>query len=136
MTPRPTSITVIGWIEIAFGIIGALGLIAKAALHHNPTMMLSLERYHVPASVEMMTNFVGTSATLACGIGLLNRQNWARYLYVGWSLVSFVFTAVLFKAYVLFFFVPTLVIFLVIVYFLFGAAATEYFTGKKAQEKV
>jgi hypothetical protein len=122
---------VIGWLEIAFGIIGVLGLIAKSALHHQPTMMLSLERFPVPDSIEILANFLGTTATLACGIGVLKRQNWARYLYVVWSLVSFALTAVLFKTYVWFFFIPTLAVFLIILYFLFRPVATDYFTGRE-----
>lgn len=129
MAYRPTSITVIGWFETVFGLLGALSLVIRPVPEPMPGMLQSLLRFHPPATAVYIGNLVGVCVTLACGIGLLKRQNWARYLYVGWSLVSYLYFVIIFQIFVLFFFIPTLVLTLVIIYFLFSPAAKQYCTG-------
>lgn len=45
-------------------------------------MLPALERIALPNQVHIVIAFLGAAIGLACGIGLLKQQNWARYLYV------------------------------------------------------
>ena len=134
--PRPTSITIIGWLETVFGALGLLATLGMAVRRGGPIMFPAPERIALPNQVHIVIAFAGAAIGLLCRIGLLNRQNWSRYLYVGWSLVNFAYTIVIFSLYMLFFLIPSAVVFLVIVYFLFTPVAKQYFTGNGTQEKV
>lgn len=129
MAYRPTSITVIGWFETVMGLLGILSLVIKPGPESMPGMLQSMLRLHPPAAAVYVGNLVGVCITLACGIGLLKRQNWARYLYLGWALLSDVYFVIVFQTYVLFFFIPMLALTLVIIFFLFTPTAKQYFTG-------
>jgi len=108
MAYRPTSISVIGWYQVIVGLLGVLSLVIKPGPESMPGMLQSMMRLHPPAAAVYVGNLVGVCVTLACGIGLLKRRNWARYLYLGWSLLSDVYLAAIFQTYVLFFDPPCL----------------------------
>jgi len=136
MTPRPTSITVIGWLEIVGGVIGLLAALGMVARRNGPNMLPTLERIVLPMPIHIAIAFLGAALGLVCGIGLLHRQNWARFLYVGWWLVSFVYSIIIFRSYMPFFLIPSVVIFLIFIYFLFRPVATQYFTGNGAHDNL
>ncbi len=129
MTPRPDSITVIGWLLIVFGVFGILGLLLMAAIWNSPMVQQALAQSHAPISVQITVGLSGMIIRPACGIALLLRQNWARFVYVGWSLIACAY-AVITSPCTPLLLIPSLVLTLVIVYFLFRPVATEYFTGK------
>ncbi len=135
MTARPISITVIGWILIVFGAFGVLGILVTAAMWNSPLMQQMLARVHAPIPVQIAVGVTGMIIRPACGIALLLRQNWARFLYVGWSLCAFAYTIVS-SPYTPLILIPSVVLTLVIVYFLFTPIARQYFTGNGAQAKV
>ncbi|MDE2346475.1 MAG: hypothetical protein KGL13_08405 [Gammaproteobacteria bacterium] len=129
MAYRPTSITVIGWFETVIGLLGALTLTIRPGEESMTGMLQSMLRFHPPTAAVYVGNLLGVCVTLACGIGLLKRQNWARYLYLGWSLLSDVYFVMVFQTYVLFFFIPSFLLTLVIIFFLFTPTARKYFTA-------
>lgn len=131
MPVRPISVTVVAWLLIVFGIFGAFGVLFMALLWDTPLMQQNLARIHAPLPLQVAIGLAGAVIRPACGIALLFRQNWARYLYIGWSVVALSYAAVTspFTSWLL---VPSLVLTLVIVYFLFTPAARQYFTGETA----
>lgn len=131
MAYRPTSITIIGWFETIMGVLGALTLVIRPRPDPMPDVMQSLLRIHPPALAVYIGNLVGVCVTLACGIGLLKCKNWARYLYLAWSLFTYIYFVIVFQTYVFLFFIPMLVLTLVIIYFLFTPTAKKYFTASE-----
>jgi hypothetical protein len=129
MNARPTSVTVIGWILIVFGICGLLGMLLFAGLMNSPLVQQTMEASRVPASVQLAVGFAGVAVYLVCGISLLKRQGWARFVYAIWGLASFVYMF-LSSPYPSLLMIPSAVLYLVIVFFLFRPAARTYFAGK------
>ena len=104
------------------------------ALRNNPIMQSAMASNLLPVSAMLVFGLSGATITIICGVALLKRQNWARFLYVGWSLAGAIFGIVT-TTYSFALYIPSLALLLVIVYFLFRPAATQYFTGKETQEK-
>ena len=123
---RPTSITVIGWILIVFGVFGLLSVLVILALKDNPIMQQSMTVIPVALPVQIARGVVGVAVTFACGIGVLRRQNWARFLYVGWKLTTLVYFFIV-SPFSPLLTIPSIVFFLILTYFLFEPTATRYF---------
>ncbi len=129
MTARPTSITVIGWILIVFGIFGLLGMLMFAGLMNSPLVHQALEASRVPVPVQLALGFTGTVVYLVCGISLLKRQGWARFVYAAWGVVSIVYM-LLSSPYPSLLMIPSVALYVVIVFFLFRPEARAYFAGR------
>lgn len=129
MSVRPISVTVVAWILIAFGLFGVLGVLMMALMWNFPLMRQGLARVHAPVPLQIAVGLAGVVIQSLCGLALLFRQNWARFLYVGWSVFALSY-AVITSPLTLWLLVPSLVLTLMIVYFLFTPAAKEYFTGR------
>jgi uncharacterized membrane protein HdeD (DUF308 family) len=110
MPKRPLSITIIGWIFIAVGIVGLI--------------------YHSTHSKEDYTLWIlfVRFLSLVCGVCVLLRQNWARWLAAAW-LAYHVYLSVHHKISEL---IIHALLFAVIAFFLFRRTATTYFRGKRA----
>ncbi len=123
MKARPTSITVISWILIA---MGAISLAANTAMINNPKVHELMGKNPIPIPVQHVISYIGLLIMIVSGIAMLKGRNWARYLYVVWSLIGLVIGIVTspMKAMM----IPGLVIFAVIAFFLFRPRATEYFS--------
>ncbi len=111
MTPnnRPISVTVVAWIFIAVGVI--------AFVWNFPALM----QLRKDAFAVELVELVGLTA----GIFMLRRQNWARWLALGWMAFHLIITLV-----------PPfhglavhLIIFLGIAILLLRADASRYFRG-------
>lgn len=85
MDTRPTSVTVIAWLLIAFGILGFLGSLALMANTSNPLLLNVFGTAHLSLMETIIVGWIATLARLACGVGLLYRQNGARYLLVAYG---------------------------------------------------
>jgi uncharacterized membrane protein HdeD (DUF308 family) len=105
MHKRPLSITIIGWTFIAVGIVGLI--------YHST---------HPKEDYIVWILFLRLLA-LVCGVCMLFRQNWARWLTAAW-LVYHVYLSVHHKTSEL---IIHALLFVVIVFFLFRRAATAYF---------
>jgi hypothetical protein len=127
MITRPLPITVVGWVLITFGVLGVLGIISSMA-HKNPAVAEAMSSSPIPVPVQHAIALLGTAVRLLCGFYVLRGKNWARYLYVAWSLIGILIglaTAPM-KLLVL----PSLVTFLVIVFFLFQREANLFFASE------
>lgn len=129
MTKRPTSISVISWILI---VIGAVSLITTTAMINNPTVRDLMAKSSMPISVQYAMSYLGLLVTIVSGAGMLKGRNWARYLYVIWSLVGFVIgiaTSPMKAAMI-----PGFLVFLVVAFFLFRPKATAFFVPHEERE--
>lgn len=92
-----------------------------------------MARSPIPVPIQIAMSYAGLLVTFVCGIAFLKGQNWARYLYVGWSIVGFIvgFATSPMK----FSMIPGFAFVLVIAFFLFRPKATRFFTGLKADHE-
>jgi len=74
--------------------------------------------------------YAGLLITLVCGIAMLKGQNWARLLYVGWSIIGFIIGMATSPMKALM--IPGVIVFLVVAFFLFRPKANEYFKATEA----
>jgi hypothetical protein len=124
---RPTSLTVIGWIFI---VLGGLSAVATLFTYNSPEVQAIMEESPLSVATQYTMMIAGLAASIAAGIGILKGQNWARYLYVGWSLIGFAVTIA--TSPLTASMIPGLVLFLVFAIFLFRPQANEYFTQRSA----
>lgn len=128
MNKRPTSITVICWILI---VVSLISVVVVSILMKSPLFEESLRESPVPVNVQYAVMYAGMLITLVSGIAMLKGRNWARYLYIVYSAVSFIYSMV--TTPVTTSMIPAFVIFLIIAFFLLRAKADAYFTGGGAQ---
>jgi hypothetical protein len=85
----------------------------------------------MPISIQYLMMYIGLLIMIVCGIAMLKRQNWARLLYVIWSIIGFVIgiTTSPMKAAM----IPGIVIFLIAAFFLFRSKANAFFAGTEVQ---
>lgn len=124
---RPTSVSVVAWILI---VMSAISLIASTVSLNNPMAKELMAKSLLPIPLQYVMLYVGLLITIVAGIAILKGQNWARFLYVAWTIIGFVigiFTSPMKAAMI-----PGLVVFVVITFFLFRPKANEYFSPKGA----
>lgn len=139
MKERPTSITVIAWILIAIGVLNFIlficvgkyflkdAAIVKAMMVKNGEWMKGIK---LIARIFFfgygLLVFDGIS-NLVIGIAMLKRRNWARFLYVIFSIACFL------RAFItkpsIWYVAVYFVFFLVSIFFLFRPKAGRYFTA-------
>jgi hypothetical protein len=87
MKKRPTSVTVIAWFLI---VVGVIALITNIATINDPMARHLMNKSPLPIPVQIAMTYIGLLITLFAGIAMLKGHNWARFLYVIWSIVGFV----------------------------------------------
>ena len=125
MQTRPTSITVICWILI---VMGGILLFTSLLSLNNPEAKEIMGRNPIPVSIQFMMLYVGTIVMIGCGIAMLKGQNWARMLYISWSIFGLIIGIV--TAPMKSSLIPGIVIFMIAAFFLFRPNATAFFKGK------
>ena len=130
MSARPTSVTVIGWLLIVFGTLGFLGSLALMANSSNPLLLNIFGAANLSLTETIIVGWIATLARLACGVGLLYRQNGARYLLVAYGLAALAYGG--YTSGNLLSMIPGGVIFVVVVTFLFLPKANSWFAGKES----
>ena len=126
MKKRPTSISVIAWILI---VMGGISLITTTAMINNPVARDMMAKNTMPIPVQYIMGYVGLFIMIVSGIALLKGQNWARFLYVIWSLIGFVIgiaTSPMKAAMI-----PGFVVFLIVAFFLFRPKASAFFASSE-----
>ena len=129
MDTRPTSVSVIAWLLIVFGVLGLLGSLALMANSSNPLLLNLFGAAHLSLLETIVVGWIATLARLACGVGLLYRQNGARYLLVAYGIA-----AVAYGGYTsgnALTVIPGAVIFAAVVTFLFLPKSNAWFAKKK-----
>ena len=123
MGKRPTSITVIAWILI---VTGGVSLITSSISLNSPMIKEIMSRSPIPIPVQYAMMYIGLLVSIVSGIGMLKKQNWARFLYVIWGAIGFLIG--LFTSPMKMALIPGLLFFAIIVFFLFRPGANEYFS--------
>ena len=126
MNQRPKSITVVCWILI---IMGAISLVTSTISFSNPITRELMAKSPIPVNIQYVMMYVGLLVMLVSGVAMLKRQNWARIVYVGWSIIGFIIGMATSPMKVAM--IPGLIVFVVIVFFLFRPKANEYFKATK-----
>lgn len=125
LQPRPTSITVIAWLCII-----SAGLSLFPFMNRNSPMAQEMMRRNLlPIPLQHLQYYAGILISLVIGIALLKGKNWARSLWVVWSILEMIIFLVAWpiKAMV----IPSLVFLAFLTFFLFRPKANAYFTGKE-----
>jgi hypothetical protein len=119
MTKRPLSITVIGWIFIAFGGIALLTSLIPLADSSAVQRIAPFEFWLTPV-IQLLA--------LISGVFMLYGFNWARWLLVVWVGYHIILSALHSPLELL---VHTL-LFAIVLYFAFRSQASAYFRGARA----
>ena len=123
MKKRPTSITVIAWILIA---MGGISLITSTFMINSPVARDLMSKSLIPIPIQYVMSYIGLLIMIVSGVAMLKGCNWARFLYVIWSIIGFVVgiaTSPMKAAMI-----PSLVVFAVIAFFLFRPKASAFFS--------
>lgn len=127
MVSRPTSITVIGWLLIIISILSALGYLSIALQQNDPQVQEALKTSPLPAPVQFGIMVAGIAIQFACGYAMLGGKNWARVLYIAWTLLGM--CVALFTAPEKLLLLPGVAIFSVIIFFLYRPTANAFFAA-------
>jgi hypothetical protein len=93
---RPVSATVFGILNIAFGVMGLVGLLVSLALFSvaatgaSPVAKIMRENpsYALWIKVSIPLWLLATAALLAAAVGLLKCKEWGRKLSIGYAIYS------------------------------------------------
>jgi hypothetical protein len=123
MKKRPTSISVIAWILI---VMGGISLITTSLMINNPMARDLMSKSPIPIPAQYAINYVGLLIMIVSGAAMLKGCNWARFLYVIWSIIGFLvgITTSPMKAAM----IPGFVVFLIVAFFLFRPKANAFFS--------
>jgi hypothetical protein len=122
---RPTSVTVIAYFLIVTGLF--LPFINTLSLLSNPGTRDLMARSPVPVPIWYFMLYAGLLTDIVSGIGMLNRQNWARSPCVIWWGIAFLDGIIASPTKLEM--VPNLVVLVVIAFFLFRPKANQYFSA-------
>lgn len=123
MKKRPLALTVIGWILIVMGIFS---MFATSANLKNTKVIEYMRQSPLPLSLQYAILALGVMIMTISGLGILKGKNWARLLYAGWGLFSFLMSLAIGTMQASM--IPGLIVFLIIAYFLFRPDAHQYFS--------
>jgi hypothetical protein len=123
MKKRPLALTIIGWTLIMMGIFS---MFATSANLKNPQIIEYMSQSPLPLPIQYAILALGVMVMTISGLGILKGKNWARLLYVGWGLGSFLMSLAIGTLQISM--IPGLIIFLVIAYFLFRSDAHVHFS--------
>lgn len=131
MNKRPISITVIAWLLIISTI---LFLIYSIVNFNDPVAGNLMLQNSIPLSIQFVVMYLGLGISLISGIAFLKRQNWARFLYVGWCVIGFIigFATSPMRMVTL----PGFALFLVELFFLFRPKANAYFLSRQDLKEI
>ncbi|HKU98430.1 MAG TPA: hypothetical protein VJR58_24270 [Vineibacter sp.] len=128
--PRPTSVTAVGWLIIGLTGLAAAGLVVSAVSPHLRQEIVNspmVRASPLPLVAQIGLMVVDQVVRLACGVGVLKRGNWARYLYPAWSIAMLLIA--LASGTFMVMMLPGLVIVALLTVFLFRAPASAWFKG-------
>jgi len=128
---RPTSVSVIAWFLI---VTSGISFVTSTVSLNNPMARELMAKSPLPIALQFMMLYVELAINIVSGIAMLKGQNWARFLYVGWSAIGFVIgilTSPMKTAMI-----PGLVILAIITFFLFRPKANEYFSPMETANSV
>jgi hypothetical protein len=115
--------------------MAGLSLITSILTLNDPKTSEIMRRWiSIPLSIQYILMFIGITVQLISGVGILKGMNWARFLYVIFSIVGFVIGIFIspFKIFI----VTSIVVFIIVVFYLFRPSANDYFAGREDNRSV
>lgn len=122
MNTRPKSITIISWFLI---VSGSISLITAAFTYDNPDAVKMMELSAMPIFMQYIFMAVGVLIMMISGIGMLRGNNFARILYVSWTVIAIIIS--LLTSPIKTMMIPSIVFFVIITFFLFRSKSNDYF---------
>lgn len=89
---RPKYLTVLCWVMIVMGVFGLFGAIMMYVGRDTPEMKQALELSPLSLEMQIALSVLGSLVTIIAGIGMLKGGNWARWLYLGFTLAMLGFS--------------------------------------------
>ena len=126
MNTRPKSVTIISWVLLVMSVIS---IFSTSLTYNNPEVVEIMSLSTIPITLQYIMITLGLTITIISAIGMLNCKNWARFLYVGWSMIGFVIS--LLTSPVIAMLIPGIIVFMIITFFLFSSKANIYFNSGK-----
>ena len=124
MKERPTSVTVIAWFLIVMGVISIISSIISL-FNPNPMVEEIMSRSPLPVPIQQLLSYAGIAVSIVSGMYMLDGVNWARFLYVIWSVIGILISIITLPN--LIFIIPGLVLLIIIIFYLFRPKANDYF---------
>jgi hypothetical protein len=125
MEKRPLSMTVIGWLLVAFTLLGLYGVITMGS---NPVAAKMLAQMHVSLRFEQAWGVLGAVINLVCAYGIFKGLPWSRVLYVVWGIIGL--GVGLYISPVKYVLVFSLILLVVIAAFLWTNTANDWFNAR------
>jgi hypothetical protein len=125
MSKRPISITVIAWLMI---VIGGIFLVKDVGRLPGVKGIMIRSPIYI---FQLIFSYVIISFALISGIGILARQNWARFLYLICWIINFIIFLI-YSQPITTNVIVGIILFLITIYFLFNPKANEYFDRKNS----
>lgn len=122
----PTSIKFIAGFLIITSLISVIMLFVS---YNNPLTQELMAKSPLPIPVQLGMAVLGLAVIIISGIGMLKAKNWARWLYIGWTL--FGTTVTLLTSPMRMMVIPSLVIFAIFTFLLFRPNNNAYFAQGK-----
>lgn len=85
---RPLSVTIVGWWLV---VTSLLGVYSSATMHTNPLVVQLASSSPVPLQAQEIFGVINGLGLAICGMAVLKGMPWARFAFLSWSLVGFVF---------------------------------------------
>jgi len=127
MNTRPKSVTIISWVLLVMSVIS---IFSTSLTYNNPEVVEIMSLSTIPITLQYIMITLGLTITIISAIGMLNCKNWARFLYVGWSMIGFIIS--LLTSPMIAMLIPGIIVFMIITFFLFSSKANIYFNSGKA----
>lgn len=127
MVTRPTSVNIISWFII---VTSVLSLASGYYSHGNPLVQELMAKNPMPIALQYGVMYGGLILSLVAGIAMRQGHNWARLVYVGWSVIGLVIGLATSPMKTTL--IPGAVLFAVIAYFLFRPNVNAYFNPRVA----
>lgn len=127
MQDRPVSVTIVGWVLVLLGLLGAVGVYMTSDI---PDAERNMALSSLSPSAERIIGLAGVAISVICGLAVLKRQNWARWLYVIWNVAAI--GLALFTSPATSLLLVPVAILAVTAFFLFWKPANAWFAGAPA----
>ena len=125
MEKRPTSLTVIAWLLIIFGLFG---LYSAATMGSNPLVAKMLANSPVPLIVNQLWSVLGCVIGFVSAYGILKGMPWSRVLYLAWGIIGL--AVGLYISPIKYVLVFSLIILVIVCAFLWSNAANDWFQAR------
>lgn len=124
---RPTHLIVVAVILIVMGVLAFINL---GLLLLNPVVQELVKDQPLPLPVQSVLTGGGALVMIICGITVLMRRGWGRWLYVGWTVLGFAIGLLTAPATLML--APGALVFVVLCAFLFSPKANAWFARRPA----